>query len=148
MRSMSPVETRRQRPGFSAGVGAGRQVGRDAPSPKTRDPTSTVVQSRAEPEVRIHFPPAGSQVRTRPHGFGNLPPCEPRARTAGSRIGTPKTITLRNEAERPAAVHTPEGIPLPPNALAKPASTFRVPDAGSRCLGARYVQDRRDRPSI
>jgi hypothetical protein len=35
MRSMSPVETRRQRPGFSAGMGAGRQVGRDAPSPKT-----------------------------------------------------------------------------------------------------------------
>jgi len=32
---MSPVETRRQRPGFSAGVGAGRQVGRDAPGPKT-----------------------------------------------------------------------------------------------------------------
>jgi hypothetical protein len=26
------------------------------------------------PRVRIHFPPAGSQVRTRPHGFGNLPP--------------------------------------------------------------------------
>src|SRR6478735_9636787 len=27
-----------------------------------------------EPEVRIHLPPAGSQVRTRPHGFGDLPP--------------------------------------------------------------------------
>jgi hypothetical protein len=26
----------------------------------------------AEPMVRIHLPPAGSQVRTRPHGFGNL----------------------------------------------------------------------------
>src|SRR6202040_1785652 len=26
------------------------------------------------PMVRIHLPPAGSQVRTRPHGFGNLPP--------------------------------------------------------------------------
>src|ERR1700730_13103498 len=32
---MSPVEARRQRPGFSAGVGTGRQVGRDAPSPTT-----------------------------------------------------------------------------------------------------------------
>src|SRR5580693_10201121 len=28
----------------------------------------------AEPKVRIHFPPAGSQVRTRPHGFGDPPP--------------------------------------------------------------------------
>jgi hypothetical protein len=37
----------------------------------------------AEPEVRIHLPPAESLVRTRPHGFGNLPPCQPRARTAG-----------------------------------------------------------------
>src|SRR5205085_1805972 len=27
-------------------------------------------QRIAEPEVRIHLPPAGSQVRTRPHGFG------------------------------------------------------------------------------
>src|SRR6202040_3397888 len=35
-----------------------------------------------EPEVRIRLSPAGSQVRTRPRGFGNLPPCEPRARTA------------------------------------------------------------------
>jgi hypothetical protein len=25
------------------------------------------------PRVRIHFAPAGSQVRTRPHCFGNLP---------------------------------------------------------------------------
>jgi hypothetical protein len=39
--------------------------------------------------------------------------CEPRARTADSRFGTRKTITLRNEAEGLAAVHTPEGIPLP-----------------------------------
>jgi hypothetical protein len=28
----------------------------------------------AEPRVRIHLPPAGSQVRTRPHGFGDPPP--------------------------------------------------------------------------
>jgi hypothetical protein len=48
-------------------------------------------------------------MRTQPHGFGNLPPREPRARTAGSRIGARKTITLRNEAERLAAVHTPGG---------------------------------------
>src|SRR6202043_1169018 len=26
------------------------------------------------PRVRIHLPPAVSQVRTRPHGFGDLPP--------------------------------------------------------------------------
>jgi hypothetical protein len=26
------------------------------------------------PRVRIRLPPAGSQVRTRPHGFGDLPP--------------------------------------------------------------------------
>jgi hypothetical protein len=32
--------------------------------------------------------------------------CEPRARIADSRIGTRKTITLRNEAEGLAAVHT------------------------------------------
>ena len=30
--------------------------------------------SVGEREVRIHLPPAVSQVRTRPHGFGNLPP--------------------------------------------------------------------------
>ena len=45
IRSMSPVETRRQRPGFSAGAGAERQVGRDVPSPKTslrRDAVGTL----------------------------------------------------------------------------------------------------------
>jgi hypothetical protein len=39
--------------------------------------------------------------------------CEPRARTADSRFGTRKTITLRNEAERLVAVHTPETCRYP-----------------------------------
>ena len=43
--------------------------------------------SVAEPKVRIHLPPAGSQVRTRPHGFGNLPPASPSASAWPARRG-------------------------------------------------------------
>jgi hypothetical protein len=34
----------------------------------------SVVSLTGGPRVRIRLPPAASQVRTRPHGFGNLPP--------------------------------------------------------------------------
>jgi hypothetical protein len=41
----------------------GRAAGELDCAGEARDPTSTVVQSRAEPEVRIHFPPAESPLR-------------------------------------------------------------------------------------
>jgi hypothetical protein len=48
---MSPEETRRQRPDFSAGLGrAAAEL--DCPG-EARDPTSTGVQSRAEPEDAV-----------------------------------------------------------------------------------------------
>ena len=51
-------------PPSAARSNLGRAAGElDCPG-EARDPTSTVVQSRAEPEVRIHFPPARSLVRT------------------------------------------------------------------------------------
>jgi hypothetical protein len=43
--------------------------------PKLCEPLSDLRSARqAGPRVRIRLPPAGSQVRTRPHGFGDLPP--------------------------------------------------------------------------
>ena len=57
--------------------------------------------------------------------------CEPRARTADSRIGTRKTITLRNEAELSGSRAHPEGMPLPPNALTEPASYLSAAAADS-----------------
>ncbi len=74
--------------------------------------------------------PSTGEVRTRPHGFGDLPPAshEPASPIA---IGTRRTITLRNEAGRSGNRAHPEGMPLPPNALAEPAPTFRPPDAKS-----------------
>ena len=41
--------------------------------------------------------------------------------------------TLRKAAERLAAVHTPEGMPLPPNTLAEPVTLLAPPSLSSQC---------------
>jgi hypothetical protein len=66
---------------------------------------------RAGPMVRIHFPPAGSQMRTRPRGFGNLPPCEPRARTA-SEISSSVRLALACGASVATPRHCAGGVPV------------------------------------
>jgi hypothetical protein len=57
-------------------------------------------RSVGEPKARIQLPPAGSRARTRPHGFGNLPPA--------SHASTPPIAELapaQRGRERLAAVH-------------------------------------------
>ena len=61
--------------------------------------------------VRIRLPPAGSQMRTRPRGFGNLPPCEPRARTA-SEISSSVRLALACGASVATPRHCAGGVPV------------------------------------
>ena len=63
------------------------------------------IQSQEGPRVRIRLPPAGSQVRTRPHGFGNLPPVGER------RVGNRATACPQQRARADlASSHLPPGL--------------------------------------
>ena len=73
----------------------GRAAGElDCPG-EARDPTSTVVQSRAEPEVRIRFPPAASPVQT-VHSAPGVSPCG-FDMDRPSRTGVPAGLLRRSE---------------------------------------------------
>jgi len=51
--------------------------------------------------VRILLPPAVSQVRTRPHGFGNLPPAGARRRNVEWHfVGSRRVFNLSMELEK------------------------------------------------
>ena len=87
-------EPRRRLVAFQSGRAAGAL---DCPG-GAQDAHPGVVRACAEPEVRIHFPPAASQQRTRPRSGWPLPPDD------GSLVDLQAGVGLTNSAPKYAVI--------------------------------------------